>query len=65
MAQKKFHRANRYCEECGQPFESRREDVDLCPQCFRLRKQEKARARKRQQARRQARTLDMEVDEEE
>lgn len=58
MAQKRFHRARRYCEECGQPFESRQADVDLCPQCFRLRKREKIFDRKRQQARRQARAFE-------
>jgi len=58
MAQKRFHRARRYCEECGQPFESRQADVDLCPQCFRLRKREKTFDRKRQQARRQARAFE-------
>ena len=63
MAQKRFHRARRYCEECGRPFESRQADVDLCPQCFRLRKREKAFARKRQQARRQAHAFGMEFGE--
>jgi len=58
MAQKRFHRTRRYCEECGQPFESRQADVYLCPQCFRLREREKVLARKRQQARRQARTFE-------
>jgi ribosome-binding protein aMBF1 (putative translation factor) len=58
MAQKRFHRARRYCEECGRPFESPQADVDLCPRCFHLRKQEKAFARKRQQARRQARATE-------
>jgi Zn finger protein HypA/HybF involved in hydrogenase expression len=63
MAQKRLYRAHHYCEECGQPFESQRVDVHLCPQCFRLRKREKALARKRQQAKRQTRALDMEFDE--
>jgi predicted amidophosphoribosyltransferase len=63
MAQKRFHRDRRYCEECGQPFESRRTDVDLCPQCFRLRQQEKVSARKRQQARRHVRSFEMEFGE--
>ena len=58
MAQKRSHRAHRYCEECGQPFESQQVDVDLCPQCFRLRKREKVFARKRQQARRRARAFE-------
>jgi Zn finger protein HypA/HybF involved in hydrogenase expression len=60
MAQKRFDRTRRYCEECGQPFESRQADVYLCPQCFHLQKREKASARKRQQARRQARAFEME-----
>jgi predicted amidophosphoribosyltransferase len=63
MAQKRFDRARRYCEECGQPFESRQADAYLCPQCFRLRKREKAFARKHQQARRQARAFEMEFGE--
>lgn len=58
MAQKRFHHARRYCEECGQPFESQQADVYLCPQCFRLRRREKAFARKRQQARRQVRAFE-------
>ena len=58
MAQKRSHSARRYCEECGQPFESRQTDIDLCPRCFRLQQQEKAFARKRQQARRQARAIE-------
>ena len=56
MAQERFHRARRYCEECGQLFESRQADVDLCPRCFRLQKQKQVSARRRQRARRQART---------
>jgi DNA-directed RNA polymerase subunit RPC12/RpoP len=64
MAQKRFHHAHRYCEECGQPFESQQADVYLCPQCFRLLKQEKVSARKRQQAKRQARAFETELDEE-
>jgi len=63
MAKKRFHRAHRYCEECGQPFESRQADVDLCPRCFHLRKREKVFARKRQQARRQAHAFEMEFGE--
>lgn len=63
MAQKRFHHARRYCEECGQPFESRQTDVYLCPQCFRLQKQEKVSARRHRQARRQARAFEMEFDE--
>jgi predicted amidophosphoribosyltransferase len=63
MAQKRFHHARRYCEECGQPFESQQADADLCPQCFRLRKREKAFARKRQQARRQAHAFGMDFGE--
>jgi predicted amidophosphoribosyltransferase len=63
MAQKRFHGARRYCEECGRPFESRQADVDLCPQCFRSREREKAFARKRQQARRYARAFEMEFGE--
>jgi hypothetical protein len=58
MAQERFHHALHYCEECGQPFEGRQADVYLCPQCFRFRKREKALARKRQQARRQARAFE-------
>jgi Zn finger protein HypA/HybF involved in hydrogenase expression len=58
MAQKRSHGAHRYCEECGRPFESRQVDVYLCPQCFHLRKREKVFARKRQQARRQARAIE-------
>lgn len=58
MAQKRLNRAPRYCEECGQAFESRQEDVYLCPRCFRLLKQEKVFARKHQQARRQARAIE-------
>ena len=58
MAQKRFHRAHRYCEECGQPFESRRADANLCPQCFRLQEREQVSARKRQRARRQARAFE-------
>jgi predicted amidophosphoribosyltransferase len=58
MAHKRFDRARRYCEECGRPFESRQPDVDLCPQCFRLRKRERIFDRKRQQARRQARAFE-------
>ena len=60
MAQKRFQRARRYCEECGRPFESRQADVDLCPQCFRLRKREKALARKHRQARRKVRAFEFE-----
>jgi len=63
MAQKRFPRAYRYCEECGQPFESRQADVDLCPRCFRLQKREKGLARKHQQARRKARAFEMEFGE--
>ena len=63
MAQKKFHHARRSCEECGQPFESQQADVDLCPQCFRLRRREKVFARKHQQAKRQARAFEMEFGE--
>lgn len=58
MAQNRLHRARRYCEECGRPFESRQADVDLCPRCFRLQKQEKVFARKHRQARRQARIME-------
>ncbi len=58
MVQKRSHSARRYCEECGQPFESRQADIDLCPRCFRLQKREKASARKRQQAKRQARAIE-------
>jgi len=58
MAQKRFHHARRYCEECGQPFESQRADAYLCPQCCRLHKREKVFARKGQQARRQARAFE-------
>jgi Zn finger protein HypA/HybF involved in hydrogenase expression len=58
MAHKRFQPARRYCEECGQPFESRQADIDLCPRCFRLKQREKAFARKRQQARRQARAIE-------
>lgn len=57
MAQRS-RRTRRYCEECGQPFESRQADVDLCPQCFLLRKQEKAFARKHRQDRRRARVIE-------
>lgn len=57
---RKRYRARHYCEECGQPFESQQADVDLCPRCFRLRKREKMFARKHQQARRQARTIEFE-----
>ena len=63
MAQKRFHHARRFCEECGQPFENRRADDDLCPQCFRLQKREKAFARKHQQAKRQAHAFEMELGE--
>lgn len=63
MAQKKFHRTRLYCEECGQPFESRQSDDDLCPKCFRLRKRQKAFARKDRQARRQARAFETELGE--
>jgi predicted RNA-binding Zn-ribbon protein involved in translation (DUF1610 family) len=63
MAQKRFHRAHRYCEECGQLFESRQADAYLCPQCFHSRKREKAFARKHQQAKRQARAFEMEFSE--
>jgi predicted amidophosphoribosyltransferase len=63
MAQKRFHRARRYCEECGEPFESGQADVDLCPECFRLRKQEKTFARKHRQARRHARAFEVEFGE--
>jgi predicted amidophosphoribosyltransferase len=59
MAQKRFHGARRYCEECGRPFESRQADVDLCPQCFRLQKREQVFVRKRQRARRQARVIEL------
>lgn len=65
MAQKRFHRVRRYCEECGQPFESRQADVDLCPRCFHLQRREKAFARKDRQARRQARAFEMEFGEQE
>ena len=63
MAQKRFHRARRYCEECGRPFESQQADADLCPQCFRLRKREQVSARKHRQARRQAHAFEMEFGE--
>ena len=63
MAQKRFDRTRRYCEQCGQPFESRQADDDLCPQCFRLRKREKVFARKHQQARREARAFEIELGE--
>jgi Zn finger protein HypA/HybF involved in hydrogenase expression len=63
MAQKRSHQASRYCEECGQPFESRQADAYLCPRCFRLQKQEKALARKHKQARRQARFFEIEFGE--
>ncbi len=63
MAQKRFHHARRYCEECGRPFESQQADAYLCPQCFRLQKREKVFARKRQQARRQARAIEFEFGE--
>jgi Zn finger protein HypA/HybF involved in hydrogenase expression len=58
MAKKRSHHARRYCEECGQPFESQQVDAYLCPQCFRLQRREKIFARKRQQARRQARAIE-------
>jgi Zn finger protein HypA/HybF involved in hydrogenase expression len=63
MAQKRFHHARRYCEECGQLFESRQADVYLCPRCFRLQKQEKAFARKHRQARRQTHAFEMDFGE--
>jgi predicted amidophosphoribosyltransferase len=63
MAQKKSHGARHYCEECGRPFESQHANADLCPQCFRLQKREKASARKHRQARRQTHAFEMEFGE--
>jgi uncharacterized OB-fold protein len=63
MAQERLLHARRYCEECGRLFESRQADADLCPQCFRLQEREKVFARKRRQARRQARAFEMELGE--
>jgi predicted amidophosphoribosyltransferase len=57
MAQRSHH-TRRYCEECGQPFESWQADAGLCPRCLRLRKREKALARKHQQDRRRARAIE-------
>ncbi|MFB0546535.1 MAG: hypothetical protein ACETWB_06450 [Anaerolineae bacterium] len=55
MSGRKRRSSRRYCEECGEPIESKRKDVFLCRECSRLQAEEKQRARKSRKTFRRAR----------